>query len=83
MKKIFAILILAVIVYQFADAKSTNDNTDKIKALEEKCYVLQNKQVKADNNLRKLVDTNSVRYAVSDSGDMRSLVFQVFLRLQS
>ena len=27
--------------------------------------------------------TNSVRYAVSDSGDMRSLVFQVFLRLQS
>ena len=28
-------------------------------------------------------NTNSVRYAVSDSGDMRSLVFQVFLRLQS
>ena len=29
------------------------------------------------------IPTNSVRYAVSDSGDMRSLVFQVFLRLQS
>lgn len=56
MKKIFTILILAVIGYQFANAKSTNDNTDKVKALEEKCYVLQNKQVKADNNLRKLVE---------------------------
>lgn len=56
MKKIFTILILAVIGCQFADAKSVNDNTDKIKALEEKCYVLQNKQVKADNNLRKLVE---------------------------
>ena len=30
-----------------------------------------------------VLPTNSVRYAVSDSGDMRSLVFQVFLRLQS
>ena len=56
MKKIFTILILAVIGCQFANAKSVNDNTDKIKALEEKCYVLQNKQVKADNNLRKLVE---------------------------
>ena len=56
MKNIFTILILAVIGCQFADAKSVNDNTDKIKALEEKCYVLQNKQVKADNNLRKLVE---------------------------
>ena len=54
MKKIFTILILAVIGCLFADAKSANDNTDKIKALEEKCYVLQNKQVKADYNLRKL-----------------------------
>ena len=34
-----------------------------------------------DSNGR--LGTNSVRYAVSDSGDMRSLVFQVFLRLQS
>lgn len=57
MKKIFTILILAVIGYQFVDAKSTNDNTDKIKALEEKCCVLQNKQVKADNNLRKLIES--------------------------
>ena len=47
----FTFLILAVIACQFANAKSINDNTDKIKALEEKCYVLQNKQVKADNNL--------------------------------
>ncbi|MBX9140736.1 hypothetical protein KHP27_02285 [Bacteroides thetaiotaomicron] len=45
---------------QFANAKSVNDNTDKIKALEEKCYVLQNKQVKADNNLRKLIENQHV-----------------------
>lgn len=60
MKKIFTILILAVIGSQFAKAKSVNDNTDKIKALEEKCYVLQNKQVKADNNLRKLIENQHV-----------------------
>ena len=60
MKKIFTILILAVIGCQFANAKSINDNTDKVKALEEKCYVLQNKQVKADNNLRKLIENQHV-----------------------
>lgn len=60
MKKIFTILILAVIGCQFANAKSVNDNTDKIKALEEKCYVLQNKQVKADNNLRNLIENQHV-----------------------
>lgn len=60
MKKIFTILILAVIGCQFANAKSVNDNTDKIKALEEKCYVLQNKQVKVDNNLRKLIENQHV-----------------------
>ena len=60
MKKIFTILILAVIGCQFANAKSVYDNTDKIKALEEKCYVLQNKQVKADNNLRKLIENQHV-----------------------
>ena len=60
MKKIFTILILAVIGCQFANAKSVNDNTDKIKALEEKCYVLQNKQVKADNNLRTLIESQHV-----------------------
>ena len=60
MKKIFTILILAVIGSQFANAKSVNDNTDKIKALEEKCYVLLNKQVKADNNLRKLIENQHV-----------------------
>lgn len=56
MKKIFTILTLAVIGCQFANAKPINDNTDKIKALEVKCSILQNKQVNADNNLRKLVD---------------------------
>lgn len=56
----FTFLILAVIGCQFANAKSINDNTDKIKALEEKCYVLQNKQVKAYNNLRKLVESQHV-----------------------
>ena len=60
MKKIFTILILAVISCQFVNAKSINDNTDKIKALEEKCYVLQNKQVKADNSLRKLIENQHV-----------------------
>lgn len=60
MKKIFTILILVVIGCQFANAKSINDNTDKVKALEEKCYVLQNKQVKADNNLRKLIENQHV-----------------------
>lgn len=60
MKKIFTILILAVIGCQFANAKSINDNTDKVKSLEEKCYVLQNKQVKADNNLRKLIENQHV-----------------------
>ncbi len=54
------ILILAVIGCQFANAKSINDNTDKIKVLEENCYVLQNKQVKADNNLRKLIENQHV-----------------------
>ena len=50
MKKIFTFLILAVIGCQFANAKSINDNTDKIKVLE----------VKADNNLRKLIENQHV-----------------------
>lgn len=60
MKKTFTILILAVIGCQFANAKSINDNADKIKALEEKCYILQDKQVKADDNLRKLIESQHV-----------------------
>lgn len=60
MKKTFTILILAVIGCQFANAKSVNDNADKIKALEEKCYILQDKQVKADDNLRKLIENQHV-----------------------
>ena len=60
MKKIFTILILAVISCQFVNAKSINDNTDKVKALEEKCSILQTKQVNADNNLRKLIESQHV-----------------------
>ena len=60
MKKIFTFLILAVISCQFVNAKSINDNTDKVKVLEEKCSILQNKQVKADNNLRKLIENQHV-----------------------
>ena len=60
MKKIFTILMLAVIGCQFANAKSINDNTDKIEALEGKCCILQKKQVKADNNLRKLIGSQHV-----------------------
>ena len=60
MKKIFTILTLAVIGCQFANAKSINDNTDKIKALEVKCSILQNKQVNADKNLRKLIESQHV-----------------------
>lgn len=56
----FTFLILTVFGCQFANAKSINDNTDKIKVLEEKCYVLQNKQVKADNNLRNLIENQHV-----------------------
>ena len=40
--------------------------------------IIESKKIKGP-----VIGTNSVRYAVSDSGDMRSLVFQVFLRLQS
>ncbi len=60
MKKIFTILMLAVIGCQFANTKSINDNTDKIEALEGKCCILQKKQVKADNNLRKLIESQHV-----------------------
>lgn len=60
MKKIFTILMLAVIGCQFANAKSINNNTDKIEALEGKCCILQKKQVKADNNLRKLIESQHV-----------------------
>lgn len=55
MKKIFPILILVVIGCQFANAKLINDNADRLKALEEKCCKLQEKQVNVDNNLRKFV----------------------------
>ena len=59
MKKMFTFLILAVIGCQFANAKSISDN-DKVKVLEEKCSILQNKQVETDHNLRKLIENQHV-----------------------
>lgn len=53
MNRVIIILLGIVLGGLFANAKSINDN-DKVKALEEKCSILQNKQVKAENNLRKL-----------------------------
>lgn len=55
MNRVIIILLGLVLGGLFANAKSISDN-DKVKALEEKCSILQNKQVKADNNLRKLVE---------------------------
>lgn len=55
MNRIIIILLGLVLGGLFANAKSISDN-DKVKALEEKCSILQNKQDKADNNLRKLVE---------------------------
>lgn len=45
--------------FQQINAKPIND-IDKVKALEEKCSILQNKQVNADKNLRKLVESQHV-----------------------
>ena len=45
MKKMFTFLILAVIGCQFANAKSINDNTDKIKANAFGCYMLNGTSV--------------------------------------
>lgn len=56
MKKIFTIILITTISYQLISAKSVND-TDKIKILEEKCSVLQNKQMNTENSLSKLNDT--------------------------
>lgn len=55
MNRVIIILLGLVLEGLFAYAKPSTD-TDKVKALEEKCSILQNKQVKADNNLRKLVE---------------------------
>ena len=55
MNRVIIILWGIVLGGLFANAKSISDN-DKVKALEEKCSILQNKQVKADYNLRKLVE---------------------------
>lgn len=55
MNRVIIILLGLVLEGLFAYAKPST-YTDKVKALEEKCSILQNKQVKADNNLRKLVE---------------------------
>lgn len=55
MNRVIIILLGLVLEGLFAYAKPSTD-IDKVKALEEKCSILQNKQVKADNNLRKLVE---------------------------
>ncbi len=52
---------------QLINAKSVSD-ADKIKALEETCSVLRNKQVAADNNLRKLAEKQK-----DDEAKIRSL----------
>lgn len=53
MKKILMIVILVALGCKLMGAKSTTDN-DKIKALEEKCIVLQNQQTRNNNELQKL-----------------------------
>lgn len=55
MKKILMILILVALGCKLMGAKSTTDN-DKIKALEEKCIVLQNQQTRNNNELQKLTN---------------------------
>lgn len=59
MNRVIIILLGLVLEGLFAYAKPSTD-TDKVKALEEKCSILQNKQVKADNNLRKLIENQHV-----------------------
>ncbi len=53
MKKILMIVILVALGCKLMGAKSITDN-DKIKALEEKCIVLQNQQTRNNNELQKL-----------------------------
>ncbi len=66
---------------------SNKAKTESNKKWKDKYMELKKESKAKDAELKKKrrlsQGTNSVRYAVSDSGDMRSLVFQVFLRLQS
>lgn len=55
MEKIFLILILAAFNCQLVGARPINE-TDRVKALEDRCSVLQSKQVNADNKLQKLAE---------------------------
>ena len=55
MKKILTILMLATMCCQLTNAKPATDS-DKVKALEETCSILKNKQENAERNLRKLAE---------------------------
>lgn len=55
MKKTYTIIMLATMSSQLICANPVND-ADKIKALEEKCSVLQQEQVELNHSLRKLTD---------------------------
>lgn len=55
MKKFFYTIIMAILTYQFAAAKSASD-VDRITVLEEKYSVLQSQQENADDKLKTLAD---------------------------
>ena len=55
MKKIFILMVLATMNCQLICAKSIND-ADKIRSLDDKLYIIQKRQVNADNSLRKLAE---------------------------
>ena len=55
MGKKLLIIVLVALNCQFVTGKPVND-IDKIKSLEEKCAILQDNQVKAENDLLKLTE---------------------------
>lgn len=59
MNRVIILLLGLILGGLFANAKSISDN-DKVKVLEEKCSILQNKQVETDHNLRKLIENQHV-----------------------
>lgn len=78
MKKIFIILMLATMCCQLNNAKSVSD-ADKIMALEEKCSALENKQVSADNDLRKLAEKqkgseSKIQSLENEDGEQRLVI---------
>ncbi len=65
-KTYFIIMLLATMSCQFISAKTLSDN-DKIRALEEKCAVLQSLQMRNDNELRRLLETQKETKSALDS----------------